>query len=302
MSLAKLSGRDAIEEVIALRRLHLRFMKHESWENALFVHWPVEPAAIVRLLPKGLEPDILEGSAWVGLVLLTERGVSAHASMLRAIVSPIDHFGANVRTYVRRRGVPGIFFFSLECTSVTASFGARLAGIPYFPARMWRSVDIEQPLGCPVGKAGCFQQLKAPCAVGQEGNLQDDGGFVFEFSSVRVGRFRQQASVTARWQIKNTKQDEQFVARGDWFTERYSVYAAWPGGMGRAPVLLRGDVQHPSWVLQPASLLALDAQPLFAAAGLGDIVGRGRGSEVVEPHVCFSRGVGPIEFWMLEPV
>jgi uncharacterized protein YqjF (DUF2071 family) len=293
-----MSGRDAVEEVIAQRRLKFRFMKHDSWENALFVHWPVEAATIVPLLPDGLEPDLLDGYAWVGLVLLTERGVSGHAAVLRRIVSPIDHFGANVRTYVRRRGIPGIYFFSLECTSVVASLGARLAGIPYFPARMWRSVDIEQPLGVGGGKIGCFQQREAPCAVNRDENPQEEGAFVFEFSSVRVGRFREQATVTARWQIRDVSPGERetFMARGEWFTERYSVYSAWPA-RGCAPILLRGDVQHPPWTLQPASLLALDAQELLAAAGLHNVGGAGN-----EPHVSFSRGVGPVDFWMLEPV
>lgn len=302
MALAKCSRRDAIEEVIAQRRLRFRFMHHDSWENALFVHWPIEPEALATLLPRGLEPDILDGSAWVGLVLLTERGVSAYASVLRHIMSPIDHFGANVRTYVKRRGVPGIYFFSLECTSVLASLGARLCGIPYCPARMWRRVDIEQPLGVGGGKVGCFHQGSPPCAVGDDQNPQDGDGdaFAFEFSSVRVGRHGKPISVTARWKIgqEDPAELEKFAARGEWFTERYSVYTAWPAAGWCRPLLLRGDVQHPPWKLQPAALMALDAQPLLAAAGFGNLASSSTG----KPHVCFSRGVGPIDFWMLEPV
>merc|ERR1712216_648946 len=81
-----------------------------------------------------------------GLVLLTERGVSVTPAAGRKVAPKVDHFGANVRTYVRRAGVPGIYFFSLECSSLAASIGARLAGIPYFFARMSRTVDIQKPL------------------------------------------------------------------------------------------------------------------------------------------------------------
>ncbi|CAE7731112.1 argG, partial [Symbiodinium sp. CCMP2456] len=86
----------ASQALIAQRRLKFRFMMHDAWENALFVHWPVPPEVVANLLPRGLEPDVLEGSAWVGLVLLTERGVSAAHPLGRAIVRPIDHLGANV--------------------------------------------------------------------------------------------------------------------------------------------------------------------------------------------------------------
>jgi len=131
--------------VIASRKLKFKFMQHSGWENALFVHWPVDPAIVADMLPQGLEPDILEGYAWLGLVLLTERGISAHHPLVRR-AGLIDHYGANVRTYVRRDGIAGIFFFSLECSSILASLGARVAGIPYCPASMSRTVDIDKPL------------------------------------------------------------------------------------------------------------------------------------------------------------
>ncbi|CAJ1426838.1 unnamed protein product, partial [Effrenium voratum] len=201
-----------------------RFMKHDAWENALFVHWPVPAPHLAELLPRGLEPDIMDGSAWVGLVLLTERGVS---SQLGRCLPPIDHLGANVRTYVRHNGVPGIFFWSLECSSVLASLGARLAGIPYFPASMSRSVDMEP-----------FKQQVEQVEVGKP-------GFTFEFSSRRSGLFRH-PTVTARWRLPGAEgfdaggeDEEEFKRQAAWFVERYSVYAAWPWGKG--PLLLRGD-------------------------------------------------------------
>lgn len=301
--MAEIKPRDAIDAVIARRRLRFRFMKHESWENALFVHWPVDPALLASRLPRGLEPHVLEGFAWLGLVLLTERGVSAHGPTARKIVKPIDHYGANVRTYVLRGDKPGIYFFSLECTSLLASIGARAAGIPYYPARMWRSVDIERPLGVGGGKIGYYQQASAPLPCQpydkeKPDEPEDDNGqFTFEFSSVRVGWRR--PSVTARWQLGGSSAGDEgsFLARAQWFTERYSVFAAWPGGLG--PLMLRGDVQHPTWPIQPAVLKSLEAQTLFAAAGFPDL--GSMDANGVQPHVCFSRGVGPIEFWMLEP-
>uniref|UniRef100_A0A7S1B1A6 Uncharacterized protein n=1 Tax=Noctiluca scintillans TaxID=2966 RepID=A0A7S1B1A6_NOCSC len=286
MSSTKLLSNDegsverAMQILIANRKLRFRFMKHDSWENALFVHWPVDPAVMKANLPKGLEPDLYNGLAWVGLVLLTERGVSAHQQIGRALIRPIDHFGANVRTYVTRHDVPGIYFWSLECTSILASFGARLAGIPYFPANMSRTVDIEHPLTDPA--------------------TSSDSDFVFTFESRRSG-FGQQPTVSARWRLGEAAtegvEDAKWTEKARFFVERYSVYCSWP--LGKGPVLLRGDVEHPSWPLQHAIVDALDAEPLLAAAGLPHLT---QGSSNEARHVCFSRGVGPVEFWMLEPV
>ena len=40
----------------------------------------------------------MDGFAWVGLVLLTERGVSSSHPLGRILVPPIDHLGANIRS------------------------------------------------------------------------------------------------------------------------------------------------------------------------------------------------------------
>lgn len=94
------------------------------------------------------------------------------------------------------------------------------------------------------------------------------------------------------------------LTRARWFIERYSVYAAWP--WGRGPLLLRGDVEHPTWPLQSATLDELNADTLFEAAGfskseLSPTCSKNSESGLETPHVCFSRGVGPVDFWMLEP-
>ena len=53
----------------------MRFMRHESWDDALFVHYPVDAAALQRRLPPGLVVDTHDGVAYVGVVLLTESGI-----------------------------------------------------------------------------------------------------------------------------------------------------------------------------------------------------------------------------------
>eukprot|EP00746_Dinoflagellata_sp_MGD_P018058 gnl/MRDRNA2_/MRDRNA2_141816_c0_seq1.p1 gnl/MRDRNA2_/MRDRNA2_141816_c0~~gnl/MRDRNA2_/MRDRNA2_141816_c0_seq1.p1 ORF type:complete len:304 (-),score=43.67 gnl/MRDRNA2_/MRDRNA2_141816_c0_seq1:23-934(-) len=294
-------GREAIDTVIAKRRLRFRFMKHEKWENALFVHWPVDPLEMEKMLPKHLVPDLFNGTAWVGLVLLTERGVGPGGSLLEFVryALKVDHLGANVRTYVRRRegagrggtGDPGIYFFSLECSSAFAAFGARVAGIPYFFSSMSRSITPAVPSGGSPGSNGT-----TPAADSNQVSK-------YEFSSTRLScwsfLFRQAPDVSAKWSTKlpvkeSGSEAEGWEERARWFVERYSVYAAFP--LGNGPFTLRGDVTHPKWPLEHVELEELNAAPLLLAAGFSPKV------LLTEPHVCFSPGVGPIEFWMLEPL
>jgi uncharacterized protein len=106
---------------------------HQSWRHVSFLHWRVDADAIARHLPAGLEPDVVDGSAWIGLTpFAVER--------FRVLGVPPGRFGsfheANLRTYVRRPdGRDGIWFFSLDVSSRINAVGGRLA-VPYFLATM----------------------------------------------------------------------------------------------------------------------------------------------------------------------
>lgn len=107
----------------------------QQWRNLLFVHWPVPAAAIRRLVPRQLDLDLYDGQAYVSLIpfLVTE---SRPLGLPRLIAS---HFlETNLRTYVRGAdGQAGIYFFSLDASSLLAVSAARLLyGLPYFPAVM----------------------------------------------------------------------------------------------------------------------------------------------------------------------
>ena len=40
----------------------------QTWRDIVWCHWRVNPEQVSAILPHGLEPDLYEGSAWVGLV------------------------------------------------------------------------------------------------------------------------------------------------------------------------------------------------------------------------------------------
>jgi uncharacterized protein YqjF (DUF2071 family) len=88
----------------------------QTWRDLVFVHWEVDPAALERLLPPELEPDLFEGKAYVALVPFLMTGI--RSVWLPPIPGTARTLETNVRTYVRRRGVaepiPAVWFFSLE--------------------------------------------------------------------------------------------------------------------------------------------------------------------------------------------
>lgn len=107
----------------------------QRWRDLLFVHWPLPPASIRPLVPAGLALDLFEGQAWVTLIpfLIAE---SRPVGLPRALGMRL--LETNLRTYVRGPDdQPGVYFWSLEASSLLAVLGARLLyGLPYFPAAM----------------------------------------------------------------------------------------------------------------------------------------------------------------------
>ena len=105
-----------------------------TWANIAFAHWPV-PADVMRpLIPRELEVDLHGGVAWVGLIPFEMRDCHFRG------VPPLPGLGrfleCNVRTYVHHRGIPGVWFFSLDAASRIAVIGGRVAwGLNYRLAR-----------------------------------------------------------------------------------------------------------------------------------------------------------------------
>jgi uncharacterized protein len=110
-------------------------MMHQNWDNLLFMHWPIDPAAIRPLIPDELEIDTYEGQAWIGVTPFAMNGVRLEG--LPAIPGLESLLELNVRTYVHYKGMPGIWFFSLDASKVIPAVAARiLFMLPYYKATM----------------------------------------------------------------------------------------------------------------------------------------------------------------------
>lgn len=138
----------------------------QRWDRLTFLHWRFKPDEVVRLLPAGLEPDLFDGAAWVGLVPFFMHVATASGRM----VPWISRFGeTNVRTYVRNAdGVTGIWFFSLDAARLGAVAVARTTyRLPYF----WSSMTVEAAPRAEGGKQSggqisyvCRRRLPGPAA------------------------------------------------------------------------------------------------------------------------------------------
>lgn len=84
----------------------------QSWRDVLFIHWPVSPDILRPYIPSSLNIDILDGCAWVGVVVFVMQGIYPRGLPTISVTPKFSE--VNVRTYVEYEGKPGVYFLSLE--------------------------------------------------------------------------------------------------------------------------------------------------------------------------------------------
>jgi uncharacterized protein YqjF (DUF2071 family) len=184
----------------------------QRWVDLLFMHWPVPAETLRPKIPAGLELDVFEGRAWVGVVPFGITGLRPR------FLPPLPYFSnfpeLNMRTYVRHNGKPGVWFFSLDAGNFFAVWGARFSfHLSYFHARMRCAREGERVVyGSRRIHSGAREaDFKADYAP---------TGAVFHASPGSLDYF---------------------------LTERYCLYSA--DGRGN---LYRADIDHLPWPLQRA--------------------------------------------------
>jgi uncharacterized protein YqjF (DUF2071 family) len=107
----------------------------QTWEDLLFAHWRVDPHEVRRLVPAELSVEEHDGSAWLGITPFLISGLRLRGTLPVPALSSFPEL--NVRTYVTAEEKPGIWFFSLDTSSILATEAARRwYRLPYFHARM----------------------------------------------------------------------------------------------------------------------------------------------------------------------
>ncbi len=185
-----------------------------TWSELLFAHWPIDPQRVARLLPTGVNLDVREGKAWVGVVPFLMSNVTPR---LCPPIPGLSRFlELNVRTYVTVDGKPGVWFFSLDAESRIAVRVARATfNLPYMDAMM--SVS------------------------------RDDSGSV-RYQSQRTHRGEPLASYDATYGPSGDFSEANAGSLEHWLTARYCLYSA-----NREGYRFRGEIDHPPWQLAPVT-------------------------------------------------
>ncbi|MEM6551976.1 MAG: DUF2071 domain-containing protein [Planctomycetota bacterium] len=195
------------------------------WHDLLFAHWPVVEADAARLqagLPKGVELDRFEGTAYLGVVPFGMRGIGLRGLPAWRAMSTFPEI--NLRTYVRVNGRAGVWFYSLDAASWTGVRMARMAFcLPYFDAAMSMARGND-------GWITYRSERVKPERWGGPNAL-------FE------GRYRAKPGADAVGSERGTL--EAFL------TERYSLFTQASWGLWKARVL-RADIRHAPWRLRLA--------------------------------------------------
>ncbi|HEX4714692.1 MAG TPA: DUF2071 domain-containing protein [Ktedonobacteraceae bacterium] len=192
---------------------HSPWIMVQSWHELLFEHWPIAPEIMRTLVPACLEIDTFERNAWIGVVPFHMSGVRPRGIPPSPGISAFPEL--NVRTYVVKNGMSGVYFFSLDADNPLAVALARsLFYLPYFNARM-RSRRVDDTI---------------------------------HYTSVRTHRNAPAAEYRARYQAIAPIVWARPGSLEAWLTERYALYTT------AGSQLYRGDIHHLPWPLQMAEI------------------------------------------------
>ncbi|MFM8955664.1 MAG: YqjF family protein [Actinomycetota bacterium] len=107
-----------------------RAVMKQGWYDLAYIHFRYSVEEVAKVLPAGLEVDVCDGSAWVGLIPFSMRGIGVPG--LPAVPYLGSFAEINVRTYVRHNGVPGVWFCSLDINRLLPTIVARTTyTLPY---------------------------------------------------------------------------------------------------------------------------------------------------------------------------
>ncbi|TLM84167.1 YqjF family protein [Pseudarthrobacter sp. NamE5] len=114
-------------------------MFDQRWTDAIFLHWRIAENLAAGFLPPGVQPDVFDGSSWVGLIGFRMK----NAGIGRGPGIPyLGRFHeVNVRLYSREpNGTRGVVFLSLDANRLPVVLAARAAEVPY----VWSRIDYSQ--------------------------------------------------------------------------------------------------------------------------------------------------------------
>lgn len=183
----------------------------QRWNDLLFLHYEIAPEKLRGMVPPSLTLDTYQQHAWLSITPFWMNQLRPPGIPSLPWVSQFSE--VNVRTYVSYDGKPGVYFFSLDASHLSAVWGARIFyRLPYWHAEM----KVKGR-----GKAKVQYQSKRSHGP-KPAELRISYGPTAPAFRARPGSL------------------EYFL------TERYCLYAA------SRKRLYRADIHHLPWSLEPA--------------------------------------------------
>lgn len=180
------------------------------------MHYPMAPNVLRNYVPRELELDVYQNKAWMTIIPFRVTKMKGRGFPSLPLLNA--YLELNVRTYVTYKGIPGIYFFSLDANHPLFVIGAKISvGLPYKHAQMK------------------FQQL-------------NNG---FQFKSER----HLDKSISEKIDLTYKPGDVLFEtlpgSLDHWLLERYCMYSF------QGKKLLRGDIHHDKWKVSKAKVTTL---------------------------------------------
>ncbi len=186
----------------------------QRWNDLLFLHYSLDPELVRAKVPEVLTLDTYGQRAWVTVAPFWINHLRPPGVPSVPWFSSFNEI--NVRTYVSYNGKPGVYFFSLDASNLSAVWGARVFyRLPYWQASM---------------------------------KVAGKGGVRIDYDSKRH-HGPKPAELKCTYGPANTRT---FRARPGslehFLTERYCLYTT------TRKRLYRGDIHHLPWDLQEAQV------------------------------------------------
>ena len=254
---------------------------HQNWGKLLFMHWPIDAELLRPLIPRQLEIDLLDGSAWIGVVPFTMWGI--RASFLPPIPGTSAFHELNVRTYVQYQGVPGVWFFSLDAASRLAVCGARrFYYLPYFNAEM----DLRQD-----GNTIEYSSERRDALTYGEFFRAESAGFPADLD---VHRFRDggRAELKVNWNIGEALPLSEPDSLAFFLSERYCLYSLSRGQIYRSRIF------HEPWPLRNATLSSPQSKSALSSTMIESL---GMSQLPGDPVLHYAESIA-VDIWPLRKV
>jgi hypothetical protein len=178
------------------------------------MHWRVSVESVRHLIPRELEIDTFDGSAWIAVVPFWMTNIRPRN--LPSVPSLSTFPELNVRTYVTNDGKPGVWFFSLDAGNALAVWLARTwFKLPYYNAKM----QIET-----IGSSDLIR-----------------------YQSQRIHRLTKHAEFIADYKPVSDIYIAQPNTLEYFLTARYCLYTS-----DAHSKIYRGEIDHAAWPLQIA--------------------------------------------------